>query len=78
MKIPKKPSSISQALDWNARLAVSEYTTRRMTFGKYINVKIEDLPQDYLEWGCLNLDRTWSDYFIREWKRRNPGWQKMI
>lgn len=76
MKIPKKLPSINQALDWNAHLSVNEYKQRRLTFGKYINVKIEDLPNDYLEWGILNFGREWSDFFIREWKTRNPGWNK--
>ena len=78
MSIPKKMPSINQALDWNAHLGINEYTTRRLTFGKYINVMIKDLPDNYLEWGILNLDLRWSNFFIREWKRRNPKWHKMI
>jgi hypothetical protein len=76
--IPNKLPSIHQALSWNEYLSVSEYTTRRLTFGKYINVMIKDLPYDYLEWGVLNLSQPWSDYFIREWKKRNPDWRKRL
>jgi hypothetical protein len=72
-----KISSLAQAMRWNDHLSVSEYTTRRLIFGKYINVMIKDIPDDYLEWGILNLDLEWSNYFIREWKRRNPNWHKM-
>lgn len=72
-----KPKSEQQAYNWNRHLSVSEYTTRRVTFGRYVNVMIKDLPDNYLEWGILNLNLTWSDYFIREWKRRNPNWSKM-
>jgi hypothetical protein len=70
------PNSEEQAYNWNRQLSVSEYTTRRVTFGKYVNVMIKDLPDDYLEWGILNLNLTWSNFFIREWKRRNPSWNK--
>ena len=73
-KIYKK-NPLSQAINWNKYLAVSEYKQRRLTFGKYINVKIEDLPNDYLEWGILNLGYEWSEFFIREWKTRNPNWK---
>ena len=72
-----KPSPSEQAFTWNKYLSKAEYTTRRVTFGKYVNVMIQDLPNDYLEWGCLNLNLQWSDYFIREWKRRNPKWKTM-
>jgi Putative quorum-sensing-regulated virulence factor len=78
MNLPKKISLMSQALTWNKRLAVSEYTTRRLTFGKYINIMIKDLPIDYLEWGVLNFNNSWGEYFLREWKRRNPNWRKII
>lgn len=73
-----RPFSDEQAYSWNRTLKKSEYTTRRMTFGKYINKMIKDLPDDYIEWGCLNFNQTWSDYFIREWKRRNPTWRSML
>jgi hypothetical protein len=73
-----KPSSEDQAYSWNKYLSKTEYTTRKVTFGKYVNVMIKDIPNEYLEWGCLNLNLTWSDFFIREWKRRNPSWRKQI
>jgi hypothetical protein len=77
MKILKKRSSVDQALEWNIHLSVSEYKERKLTFGKYVNNKIKDLPNDYLEWGILNLNDKWCDFFIREWKTRNPGWKKI-
>jgi hypothetical protein len=81
MKFKVKPKlysgRIERAVEWNSHLAVSEYTTRRLTFGQHAGVMIKDLPIDYLEWGILNLDRHWSDTFIREWKRRNPNWRSM-
>ena len=39
---------------------------------------IKDLPTDYLEWAILNIKGQWTDYLIREWKTRNPGWKKLI
>jgi hypothetical protein len=59
-----------QAITWNTRLAISEYTRRRMTFGRYLGVQIKDLPQNYIEWGILNLPKEWAEYFAREWQRR--------
>lgn len=73
-----KANSLDQALSWNKYLSVSEYKERRLTFGKYINVMIKDLPTDYLEWAILNIKGQWTDYLIREWKTRNPGWKKLI
>jgi hypothetical protein len=74
----KKPCSLDQAIRWNSDLTTIEYSTRRLTFGKYVNVMIKDIPNEYLEWGCLNLNLTWSSFFIREWKKRNPNWRKQI
>lgn len=71
-------SSQEQAINWNAHLSVSEYTTRRMTFGRYVNIQIKDLPDSYLEWGVLNLNNIWSEYLLREWKRRNPNWRALV
>lgn len=74
----KKPNSKEQALTWNDRLSVYEFRQRRVTFGKYINVQIQHLPDDYLEWAVLNIKDEWGDYFLREWKHRNPVWKKLI
>ena len=73
-----KANPLKQALSWNAYLAVSEYKERRLTFGQYINVMIKDLPNDYLEWTILNVKGEWTDYLLREWKTRNPGWKKLL
>lgn len=73
----QKLSGKMQALQWNARLNSNEYTQRRMTFGKYTNKMISELPIDYVKWGTLNLDSEWSMYFARELQRRDPEYGKM-
>ena len=71
--IKQKLDSKLQALNWNRRLSSTEYRQRRMTFGKYINVKIEDLPMPYLKWAILNFEQsTMLDFLIRELQRRDP------
>lgn len=64
-----------QALRWNKDLKSNEYTQRRLTFGKYINKQIKDLPIHYIKWGIMNLDYYWADQFSRELQRRQPKWK---
>lgn len=78
MKIPNKLPSDRQAYAWNARLKKSEYKDRRMTFGQYTNVKISELPDDYLEWACATMEHSDVEYLLKEWKSRNPTWRTMI
>jgi len=64
-------NSKMQALQWNASLGVHEYKERRMTYGKYVNRKISELPIGYLKWGILNLEDTrTAEYFSREIQTR--------
>ena len=71
-----KPYSVKQALLWNDKLKVNEYTQRRLTFGRYINVMIRDIPLDYLKWGIVNLNNEWAEMFARELQRRQPEFRK--
>ena len=69
-------SSKFQALDWNSRLYDNEYKQRRMTYGKYINVMIKDIPTPYIKWGILNLgDLKTANYFARELQSREPKYK---
>lgn len=68
---PTKSLSLRQALLWNEKLKRNEYTERRLTFGRYVNVMIRDLPRDYVEWGILNLKNEWAEMFARELQRRD-------
>lgn len=70
-----KKSSVEQAKQWNRRLSITEYTHRRMIFGKYTNWFIKDLPIDYLKWAILNLDSYWSDFMARELQRRDASFK---
>lgn len=63
------------ALEWNRRLSLTEYTQRRMTFGRYLNTQIQELPTDYLKWGILNLNSYWADFFSRELQRRDRSYR---
>lgn len=75
--LPKKLTSAEQAEQWNARLAKSEYTTRRLTFGQYVNRQICDVPTDYLIWAVLNVKQTyWTEQFARELQRRDSNLAK--
>lgn len=71
-----KPYSIKQAILWNEKLSVNEYTQRRLTFGKYVNVMIRDLPTDYLKWGIINLRDEWAAWFARELQRRDYKYRR--
>lgn len=69
----KKPSLSSkiQAIQWNSRLGKHEYKERKMTYGRYVNRMIKDLPLGYLKWGILNLEDTQTaEYFAREIQTR--------
>ena len=66
----KKPTSHQQAVIWNRTLKKSEYSDRRVTFGKYTNTRISELPNDYLSWGTLNLTEPWAYWFSRELIKR--------
>lgn len=69
----KKPniSSRFQAIQWNSHLGKHEYKQRKMTYGKYANRKISELPIGYLKWGILNLEDTQTaEYFARELQTR--------
>lgn len=68
---------IQNAKKWNDYLRVHEYQYRRMTFGKYVNYMIKDLPIDYVKWGILNLDKYWAEYLARELQRRDPSFKKV-
>ena len=72
-KPPVRTKSLSerQAILWNEKLSVNEYTQRRLTFGRYVNVMIRDIPRDYIEWGILNLNTEWAEMFARELQRRD-------
>ncbi len=72
---PIKPNSQKQALVWNDKLGINEYTQRRMPFGKYVNVMISDIPTDYIKWGVLNLNPMWAEYFGRELQRRDKSFK---
>ena len=74
-KLKIKQNKSSNARMWNQRLSSTEYTQRRVTFGKYTNWMIKDLPDDYVKWGVLNLDTYWADFFSRELQRRNPKYK---
>ena len=70
--IKEKLDSKLQAMNWNRRLSSTEYRQRRMVFGKYINVKIEDLPMAYLKWAILNFEKgQLLDFLIRELQHRD-------
>jgi len=70
-----KSRSRELANTWNQRLASSEYTQRRMPFGKYVNWMIKDLPTDYIKWGIVNLKGDIASFFARELQRREPKWR---
>ena len=70
MKSPKQ-----QASEWNRHLSRTEYTQRRMPFGRYVNQQIRDLPIDYIKWGIMNLPLEWAEQFSRELQRREPKWR---
>lgn len=76
LEFKKKQTRITNALEWNRRLSVSEYTQRRLTFGKYVNWMIKDLPDDYVKWGILNLNHYWADFLSRELQRRDPSYKQ--
>ncbi len=63
------------AKQWNAKLNPTEYTQRKITYGKYAGVMIKDLPIDYLKWAIINLGDYWASYFARELQRREPKWK---
>lgn len=63
------------AVEWNRRLSSTEYTQRRMPFGKYTNWMIKDLPTDYIKWGILNIKGDIASFFARELQRRQPQWK---
>jgi len=65
-----KPSSAKQAATLNRHLKSSEYTDRRLTFGRHVNTRISDLPQNYLIWGSQNLKGDWQQWFQKELLRR--------
>lgn len=65
------------ALAWNRRLSVTEYTERRITFGKYTGSMIKDLPQSYLEWAVINFSGIWAEYLAREVQRRDPRLRRL-
>lgn len=67
----KKLNPTQQALRWNECLRKHEYKERRVTFGKYVNVMIKDLPIDYLKWAIVNLNGIWAEYFARELQTRD-------
>ena len=72
----RKSHSELQAKQWNKRMGIHEYTHRRMTFGKYVNWYVKDLPMPYLKWAILNLeDKYWLDWLSRELQRRDPSFK---
>lgn len=67
-----KAKSKEQARQWNRRLGSNEQRDRRMTFGKYAGWFIRDVPDQYLEWGILNIeDRALADWFKDEYLKRH-------
>ena len=63
------------AKQWNSKLSQTEYTQRKITYGKYVGVMIKDLPIDYIKWAIVNLNGFWSECFARELQRREPKWK---
>lgn len=76
-KLRKKVERKLEAVRWNNKLISTEYTQRRLTFGRYINKQIKDIPMDYIKWGILNLNTHWAEMFARELQRRDPKWRKI-
>jgi hypothetical protein len=64
------------ALIWNEKLSINEYTQRRITFGKYTGVMIREIPIDYIKWGVMNLNTEWATMFSRELQRRDKSFKK--
>jgi hypothetical protein len=51
----------------------------RLTFGKYKNKDLADVPDSYLKWGARNLSsRKWQEIFNQEITRRQQQSQKGI
>lgn len=42
-----------------------------ITFGKYKNKQLSEIPDDYLKWGAENLTNNWKDHFKTELVRRS-------
>lgn len=71
MKIKERVNSKLLAVEWNKRLSATEYTQRRVPFGKYAGKMIKDVPTTYLTWAVLNLETDyWTEFFARELQRR--------
>ena len=69
--IKEQSSSKLLAIEWNRRLSTTEYTQRRITFGKYAGKMIKDVPTTYLTWAVLNMEAdSWTEFFARELQRR--------
>ena len=53
-----------------------------MKFGKYKNKPISELPDDYIEWfcsqvdGCDNIKESMQDVLLARWKADNKGKSK--
>lgn len=68
-----KAKTKEMARQWNSRLRSNEIRDRRMTFGKYAGWFIRDVPDQYLEWGILNIeDRALAEWFKDEYLKRHP------
>ena len=65
-----KTSSAKQAAALNRHLKSSEYTDRRLTFGRHVNTRISDLPLNYLIWGSQKFKGDWQQWFQKEISRR--------
>lgn len=62
-----------RARDWNSVLRSNEIRDRRMTFGKYTGWFIRDVPDQYLEWGIMNIDDLYlAEWFKEEYVKRHP------
>lgn len=71
-----KARSKELARQWNSRLRSNEITQRRMTFGKYANWMIKDIPDSYIKWAILKIDdQALASWFAEEWQRRHPEYK---
>ena len=50
----------------------NEYEYTKMPFGKYKNKRLKDIPDNYLEWGIMNIDDVGIQVmFSMEYQRRH-------
>jgi hypothetical protein len=55
----------------------NEYEYTKMTFGKYKNKCLRDIPDNYLKWGIMNIDDVGiQTMFSIEYQRRHPKLRK--